>query len=83
MNNGYVENGRNESSSEDGLRQVTLVKSGERYVFRYAPGGEKRVLHELSEMVMDPNCGVGLLDAAVICHQMGQRMDFSGQSERE
>jgi hypothetical protein len=58
---------------DDTLRLV-LVKYGQRYVFRYEAGGEAQVLHRIVEMVRDPDTDLDWFDAAVLSHQMGQRM---------
>ena len=55
-------------------RQVVLVKGGQRYVFRYAPGEENKLLSGLEEMVRDPKCDLNWFDAAVLSHQLGQRI---------
>lgn len=55
------------------MRQIVLVKRGERFVFRYAPGQESKLLIDLSEMANDPTCDLDWFDAAVLSHQMGKR----------
>lgn len=55
-------------------RQLVLVKHGQRFVFRYAAGEESSVLSRLIEMVRDPETDLNWFDAAVLSHQMGQRM---------
>ena len=63
------------SSGELGLdRQLALVKRGHRYVFRYGPGEEPRMLKELVELAQDPTVDLDWFDAAVLTHQMGRRM---------
>jgi hypothetical protein len=52
-------------------RQIVLEKSGQRYVFRYAPGEEPRVMEDLAGMARDPACALGWFDAAVASHQVG------------
>ncbi len=54
--------------------QLVLVKQGVRYVFDCAPGDEPRVIEQLQAMVADPNNDFNWFDAAVVSHQMGQRM---------
>jgi hypothetical protein len=66
-------------AAEPGPRQVVLDKNGQRFVFRYEPGEETRLLTDLADMARDPNCEISWFDAAVLSHQMGQR--FSRQLE--
>jgi hypothetical protein len=55
-------------------RQLVLVKNGHRYVFRYERGEETKVLSGLVEMAKDPKSELDWFDAAVLSHQLGQRM---------
>ncbi len=55
-------------------RQLVLVKHGHRYVFRYERGEETKVLAGLVEMARDPKSELDWFDAAVLSHQLGQRM---------
>lgn len=55
-------------------RQVALVKGAHRYIFRYAPGEEARLLQGLTEMAKDSKCDLNWFDAAVLSHQLGQRI---------
>jgi len=55
-------------------RQLVLVKNGHRYVFRYERGEETKVLAGLVEMARDPKSELDWFDAAVLSHQLGQRM---------
>jgi hypothetical protein len=64
----------------DAARQIALVKHGQRYIFRYAPGEESQVLASLVELAKDPDSELDWFDAAVLCHQMGKRL--SQQLER-
>ena len=63
------------SEQGDGMREVALVKNGQRYVFRYAPGDEARLIASLADMARDPKCELGWFDAAVLSHQMGRGME--------
>ncbi len=56
------------------VRQVVLVKRGQRYVFRYTQGEERKLLDDLVTMARDPQCDLDWFDAAVLSHQMGQRL---------
>lgn len=55
-------------------RQLVLVKHGQRYIFRYAPGGEAMALDSIAQMARDPGSDLDWYDAAVLCHQMGRGM---------
>ena len=55
-------------------RQLELVKGGHRYVFRYQPGLELKLLEDLQAMGRDPECPLSMFDAAVMSHQLGLRM---------
>jgi len=54
--------------------ELVLVKGGQRYVFKCAPGGEKAMLDRLADMAQDPNHELTWFDAAVLCHQLGRTM---------
>lgn len=56
------------------LRQLTLVKKGHYYLFRYAPGTEAELIRTLIEKAEDPQSPLDWFDAAVLSHQMGHRM---------
>ena len=67
----------NSTESEDqahGNRQLVLVKRGQRFIFRYGPGDELRVLADLKARASDPTCDLDWFDVAVLSHQMGQRI---------
>ena len=55
-------------------RQLTLVKKGQYYLFRYQPGDESTLIQTLIEKAEDPRCALDWFDAAVLSHQMGHRM---------
>ena len=56
------------------MRQLTLVKKGHYYLFRYLPGEEAGLIQTLMEQAEDPTCPLDWFDAAVLSHQMGHRM---------
>jgi len=58
----------------DGVRELTLEKHGERFVFTCPTGEEEPLLEQLIHMVRDPNCPLDWFDAAVLSHQMGRRL---------
>ncbi|MFI4862126.1 MAG: hypothetical protein ACIAXF_15785 [Phycisphaerales bacterium JB063] len=57
-----------------GEDQIALVKNGKRHVFTCVPGTEAEVLNEIALMVSDPANGLTWFDAAVLSHQLGERM---------
>jgi len=59
---------------DDEQRQLVLVKHGHRYVFRYERGEESKVLAGLVDMARDPESELDWFDAAVLSHQLGERM---------
>lgn len=64
-------------------RELVLVKHGHRYVFRCEAGRESELLDRLVEMVQDPECELDWFDAAVLSHQLGQRMHAQIQALRK
>ncbi len=57
-----------------GCRELELLKNGHRYVFRYEPGEESKLLSSLLEMAQDPAFPLDMFDAAILSHQIGQRL---------
>jgi len=55
-------------------RQLTLIKKGQYYLFRYLPGEETALIQALIDKAEDPRCALDWFDAAVLSHQMGHRM---------
>jgi len=55
-------------------RQLTLIKKGHYYLFRYMPGDEATLIQTLIDKAEDPRCSLDWFDAAVLSHQMGHRM---------
>jgi hypothetical protein len=60
--------------SDVNARQLVLVKRSQRWVFRYCPGEETNVLQSLAEEAEDPTSNFDWFDAAVLSHQMGDKM---------
>ena len=58
-------------SSALGARQLALAKEGHRYAFDYSPGQEPELLERLVHLAHDPECALGMFDAAVLSHQVG------------
>ena len=54
--------------------QVALAKNGQRYVFTCPPGSEPEVLNQIAALVTDPTNDLTWFDAAVLSHQLGERM---------
>lgn len=57
-----------------GEKQLSLVKNDQRWLFRYRPGEEAQLLETLAEAAKDPAVNFDWFDAAVLCHQMGHRL---------
>jgi hypothetical protein len=60
----------------DRLRQLSLVKGSERFVFRYQPGREADVIDAFSELAADSSKTFDWFDAAVLSYQMGRRLEM-------
>ncbi len=58
------------------VRQLSLVKGHDRYVFRYAPGREADIIAAFASMASDPNADFDWFDAAVLSYQMGRRLEM-------
>lgn len=59
---------------ELGDNELALVKNGKRYVFNCAPGHEAQTLNEIAELVTRNDSDLTWFDAAVLSHQLGERM---------
>lgn len=57
------------------LRQLSLVKGDERFVFRYQSGQEADVIDAFASMATNPDCDFDWFDAAVLSYQMGRRLE--------
>ena len=58
------------------IRQLSLVKGGHRYVFRYQAGREADIIAAFAEMASRPEIGFDWFDAAVLSYQMGRRLEM-------
>jgi hypothetical protein len=58
----------------DDSRQLTLIKRGQYFLFRYRAGDEASVIQNLITKAEDPASPLDWFDAAVLSHQMGHRM---------
>lgn len=57
------------------IRQLSLVKGEERFVFRYQAGQEAEVIDSFASMAADPDSKFDWFDAAVLSYQMGRRLE--------
>jgi hypothetical protein len=57
------------------IRQLSLVKGEERFVFRYQPGQEAEVIDAFASMASDGDNRFDWFDAAVLSYQMGRRLE--------
>jgi len=57
------------------IRQLSLVKGEERFVFRYRAGEEAMVIDAFAEMASDDVNRFDWFDAAVLSYQMGRRLE--------
>jgi len=57
-----------------GENQIALVKNGKRHVFSCLPGEEADLLNQIALIVSDPASELTWFDAAVLSHQLGERM---------
>ena len=57
------------------IRQLSLVKGEERFVFRYQAGQESKVIDAFASMAADRVNEFDWFDAAVLSYQMGRRLE--------
>ena len=57
------------------IRQLSLVKGEERFVFRYQAGQEAEVIDAFASMASDQRSAFDWFDAAVLSYQMGRRLE--------
>ncbi len=57
------------------IRQLSLVKGGERFVFRYQSGQEAEIIEAFAELAADEKSRFDWFDAAVLSYQMGRRLE--------
>ncbi|MBU0719073.1 MAG: hypothetical protein KJ749_12550 [Planctomycetes bacterium] len=57
------------------IRQLSLVKGEERFVFRYQGGQEAEVIDAFASMASDRTSCFDWFDAAVLSYQMGRRLE--------
>lgn len=61
---------------DDRMRQLSLIKGSERFVFRYQPGREADVIDAFSDLAADASSSFEWFDAAVLSYQMGRRLEM-------
>ena len=57
------------------VRQLSLVKGEERFVFRYQTGHEPEVIDAFASLAADQESSFDWFDAAVLSYQMGRRLE--------
>ncbi len=57
------------------IRQLSLVKGEERFVFRYQAGQEPEVIDAFGSLAADQTSAFDWFDAAVLSYQMGRRLE--------
>jgi hypothetical protein len=63
-----------EHATSDDTQQLVLVKKTQKWVFRYRRGQENSLLRQLADHARDPQCDFDWFDAAVLSHQLGDRL---------
>ncbi len=63
------------TDTAEAIRQLSLVKGEERFVFRYQQGHEPRVVDAFAELAADRESSFDWFDAAVLSYQMGRRLE--------
>jgi len=58
------------------LRQLSLVKGAQRFVFRYPVGFEAQVIDAFADLAADPTSKFDWFDAAVLSYQLGRRLEM-------
>ena len=58
------------------VRQLSLVKGSERFVFRYRTGCETQVIDAFANLANDRASEFDWFDAAVLSYQMGRRLEM-------
>ena len=57
------------------IRQLSLVKGAERFIFRYQAGQEAEVISAFATLAANPSRCFDWFDAAVLSYQMGRRLE--------
>lgn len=56
--------------------QLSLVKPGRKFLFRYTEGNESDVIAAFASLATDVNSGFDWFDAAVLSYQMGRKQEL-------
>ena len=62
------------------MKQISLSKGKESFVFRYADGEERGVLEALADFAKRRDVKFDWFDAAILSHQLGQHLSQELQS---
>ena len=57
------------------IRQLSLVKGEERFIFRYQSGQEAEVIDAFASLASNQDSRFDWFDAAVLSYQMGRRLE--------
>jgi len=57
------------------IRQLSLVKGAQRFIFRYPAGREAEVVDAFARLAGAPDSAFDWFDAAVLSYQMGRRLE--------
>lgn len=57
------------------IRQLSLVKGDERFIFRYQAGQEADVVDAFASLAANQKSKFDWFDAAVLSYQMGRRLE--------
>ena len=57
------------------VRQLSLVKGEERFVFRYQAGQEPEIIDTFASLAANQRSSFDWFDAAVLSYQMGRRLE--------
>lgn len=58
------------------VRQLSLVKGNNRYVFRYKAGREADIIAAFADLASNAEQDFDWFDAAVLSYQMGRRLEM-------
>lgn len=67
----------NGKSLPPNVRQISLVKGGERYIFRYTIGNEPEIIDAFIRLAEDLKSSFNWFDAAVLAYHMGKQLKIT------